>query len=312
SPPSRSRSWVTAPAAASWRSSPARSASPTASSSTATSTSRSSWRRTRAATCSACPVRPSCRASPPWRPWPPESPSSPPTPWPCRTWSTRESTGSSSRPATSRRWPRPSARCWATPRPGRAWAPPAVRSSPDMTSRTPWTPSKTSTRKRPRHPGTSSTPGTETGMSTQRILVVDDEPKIRMTVRGYLEADGFEVLEAADGPSGLDSVVREKPDLVVLDVMLPGLDGFEVLRRIRVTSQVPVILLTARTEEVDRVIGFTAGSDDYVTKPFSARELALRARAILRRADGPDSAPEDRALRFDGLVIDPDARTVVV
>jgi len=149
-------------------------------------------------------------------------------------------------------------------------------------------------------------------MSTQRILVVDDEPKIRMTVRGYLEADGFEVLEAADGPSGLDSVVREKPDLVVLDVMLPGLDGFEVLRRIRVTSQVPVILLTARTEEVDRVIGFTAGSDDYVTKPFSARELALRARAILRRADGPDSAPEDRALRFDGLVIDPDARTVVV
>src|SRR5690606_27969619 len=102
---------------------------------------------------------------------------------------------------------------------------------------------------------------------------------------------------------------REKPDLVVLDVMLPGLDGFEVLRRIRVTSQVPVILLTARTEEVDRVIGFTAGSDDYVTKPFSARELALRARAILRRADGP--AQEDRTLRFEGLVIDPEARTVV-
>ncbi|GGQ23422.1 MULTISPECIES: response regulator [Streptosporangiaceae] len=148
-------------------------------------------------------------------------------------------------------------------------------------------------------------------MSTQRILVVDDEPKIRMTVRGYLEADGFEVLEAPDGPSGLASVAREQPDLVVLDVMLPGLDGFEVLRRIRVTSQVPVILLTARTEEVDRVIGFTAGSDDYVTKPFSARELALRARAILRRADGPDPAPEDRTLRFEGLVIDPDARTVV-
>jgi DNA-binding response OmpR family regulator len=143
----------------------------------------------------------------------------------------------------------------------------------------------------------------------QRILVVDDEPKIRMTVRGYLEADGFEVLEAGDGPSGLAAVARERPDLVVLDVMLPGLDGFEVLRRIRVTSQVPVILLTARTEEVDRVIGFTAGSDDYVTKPFSARELALRARAILRRADGP--AQEDRTLRFEGLVIDPEARTVV-
>ncbi|SDQ60567.1 response regulator transcription factor [Thermostaphylospora chromogena] len=149
-------------------------------------------------------------------------------------------------------------------------------------------------------------------MSTQRILVVDDEPKIRMTVRGYLEADGFEVLEAADGPSGLASVLRDQPDLVVLDVMLPGLDGFEVLRRIRATSQVPVILLTARTEEVDRVIGFTAGSDDYVTKPFSARELALRARAILRRAEGLNPSPEDRVLRFDGLVIDPDARTVVV
>ncbi|MGN9845774.1 response regulator transcription factor [Nonomuraea sp. H19] len=147
-------------------------------------------------------------------------------------------------------------------------------------------------------------------MSTQRILVVDDEPKIRMTLRGYLEADGFEVLEAADGPSGLASAVREQPDLIVLDVMLPGLDGFEVLRRIRAIRQVPVILLTARTEEVDRVIGFTAGSDDYVTKPFSARELALRARAILRRAEGPAQAAEERTLRFDGLVIDPDTRTV--
>ncbi|GAA0983992.1 response regulator transcription factor [Acrocarpospora macrocephala] len=145
-------------------------------------------------------------------------------------------------------------------------------------------------------------------MSTQRILVVDDEPKIRMTLRGYLEADGFEVLEASDGPAGLAAAIRERPDLIVLDVMLPGLDGFEVLRRIRATRQVPVILLTARTEEVDRVIGFTAGSDDYVTKPFSARELALRARAILRRAEAP--ATEERTLRFDGLVIDPGTRTV--
>jgi DNA-binding response OmpR family regulator len=147
-------------------------------------------------------------------------------------------------------------------------------------------------------------------MSTQRVLVVDDEPKIRMTLRGYLEADGFEVIETSDGPSGLSAVIREQPDLVVLDVMLPGLDGFEVLRRIRATSQVPVILLTARDEEVDRVIGFTAGSDDYVTKPFSARELALRARAILRRAEG--HTHEDRTLRFDRLAIDPGARTVTV
>ncbi|MGW3624618.1 response regulator transcription factor [Streptomyces sp. NPDC000880] len=148
-------------------------------------------------------------------------------------------------------------------------------------------------------------------MSTQHVLVVDDEPKIRMTLRGYLEADGFEVMEAADGPSGLSAVISEKPDLVVLDVMLPGLDGFEVLRRIRATSQVPVILLTARDEEVDRVIGFTAGSDDYVTKPFSARELALRARAILRRAEGQQQThDEDRTLRFDSLVINPCTRTV--
>jgi DNA-binding response OmpR family regulator len=150
-------------------------------------------------------------------------------------------------------------------------------------------------------------------MSTQRVLVVDDEPKIRMTVRGYLEADGFQVLEAQDGPSGLQAVTRDRPDLVVLDVMLPGLDGFQVLRRIRQSSQVPVIMLTARDEEVDRLIGFTTGSDDYVTKPFSPRELALRVRAILRRTDSAPGAGEyDGSLRFDGLTIDPGTRTVLV
>jgi two-component system alkaline phosphatase synthesis response regulator PhoP len=150
-------------------------------------------------------------------------------------------------------------------------------------------------------------------MSTQRVLVVDDEPKIRMTVRGYLEADGFQVLEAPDGPSGLQAVTRDRPDLVVLDVMLPGLDGFQVLRRIRQSSQVPVIMLTARDEEVDRLIGFTTGSDDYVTKPFSPRELALRVRAILRRTDSaPGASEDDGTLGFAGLTIDPGARTVLV
>ena len=150
-------------------------------------------------------------------------------------------------------------------------------------------------------------------MSTQRVLVVDDEPKIRMTVRGYLEADGFHVVEAADGPSALQAVTRDRPDLVVLDVMLPGLDGFQVLRRIREASQIPVIMLTARDEEVDRLIGFTTGSDDYVTKPFSPRELALRVRAILRRTDSPpEAAHEDGVLRFDGLTVDPVTRTVLV
>ena len=150
-------------------------------------------------------------------------------------------------------------------------------------------------------------------MSTQRVLVVDDEPKIRMTVRGYLESDGFHVVEAADGPSALKAVTRDRPDLVVLDVMLPGLDGFQVLRRIREASQIPVILLTARDEEVDRLIGFTTGSDDYVTKPFSPRELALRVRAILRRTDNrAEATQEDDVLRFDGLTVDPETRTVLV
>ncbi|GEC10109.1 DNA-binding response regulator [Streptomyces spinoverrucosus] len=134
-----------------------------------------------------------------------------------------------------------------------------------------------------------------------------------MTVRGYLEADGFEVVEAPDGPAGLQAVTRDRPDLVVLDVMMPGLDGFQVLRRIRETSPVPVILLTARGEEVDRLIGFTTGSDDYVVKPFSPRELALRVRAVLRRTDGgPEAAQTDAVLRFDGLTVDPDTRTVLV
>ncbi|MEV7374690.1 response regulator transcription factor [Streptomyces sp. NPDC090301] len=150
-------------------------------------------------------------------------------------------------------------------------------------------------------------------MKAQRVLVVDDEPKIRMTVRGYLEADGLQVLEAGDGPSALKVLAANQPDLVVLDVMLPGLDGFEVLRRIRQTSKVPVIMLTARAEEVDRLIGFTGGSDDYVTKPFSPRELALRVRAILRRTEQPsDQAAADTTMRFEGLSLDPDSRTVRV
>ncbi|WP_129668708.1 response regulator transcription factor [Phytoactinopolyspora endophytica] len=151
-------------------------------------------------------------------------------------------------------------------------------------------------------------------MRTQRVLVVDDEAKIRMLVRAYLEADGFAVTEAADGTGGLRAALDEKPDLVILDVMLPGLDGFEVMRRLRKTSDVPVILLTARDEELDRVVGFTTGGDDYVTKPFSARELALRVRAILRRSTTSAGAadPDDAILRFDGLMIDPTRRTVVV
>ena len=147
-------------------------------------------------------------------------------------------------------------------------------------------------------------------MDKPTVLVVDDEPKIRAIVRHNLEADGFTVTEQADGPGALRAALDEHPDLVVLDVMLPGLDGVEVLRRLREASQVPVILLTARAEEVDKLIGLAVGADDYVTKPFSGRELAARARVILRRvslAPGPQSA---EPIRHGELTIDPGRREV--
>ncbi|HSR84881.1 MAG TPA: response regulator transcription factor [Streptosporangiaceae bacterium] len=143
------------------------------------------------------------------------------------------------------------------------------------------------------------------------MLVVDDEPKIREIVRRYLEADGFAVSEREDGAGALAAAQQERPDLVVLDVMLPGVDGVEVLRRLRETSQVPVILLTARDEEVDKLIGLAVGADDYVTKPFSGRELAARARVILRRAQRAPGTGQDAApIRHGGLTIDPARREV--
>lgn len=126
----------------------------------------------------------------------------------------------------------------------------------------------------------------------------------------YLKADGFEVVQAENGKQGLELALSQKPDIVVLDVGLPGLDGFEVLRRLRSSSTVPVIMLTARTEEVDRVVGLTVGADDYMTKPFSPRELVARIGAILRRiAQGAEGDPGER-LEFEGLTIDIDTREV--
>ena len=143
------------------------------------------------------------------------------------------------------------------------------------------------------------------------ILVVDDEPKIRDIVRRYLEADGFAVTECADGPSALRAAIEQRPDLVVLDIMLPGLDGVEVLRRLRETSQVPVIMLTARDEEVDKLIGLAVGADDYLTKPFSGRELAARARVILRRVHQQlPPVSQSEPIRLAGLVIDAARREV--
>ncbi len=137
------------------------------------------------------------------------------------------------------------------------------------------------------------------------VLVVDDDDTVREVVRRYLTRDGHRVIEAADGPSGLAAVHRERPDLIVLDLMLPGIDGLEVCRQIRSTSAVPVIMLTALGEESDRVVGLEYGADDYVVKPFSPRELALRVGRVLDRvtratpADAPPEPLIDGDLKLD-------------
>jgi DNA-binding response OmpR family regulator len=140
------------------------------------------------------------------------------------------------------------------------------------------------------------------------VLVVDDEPTIREIVISYLQRDGFATLEAADGNRARELLTTERPDLVVLDLMLPGVDGLELCRWIRASSRLPVIMLTARGDESDRIVGLELGADDYVTKPFSPRELAARVRTVLRRAELDVVA--DRPLSFDGLVIDPSSRDV--
>jgi DNA-binding response OmpR family regulator len=145
----------------------------------------------------------------------------------------------------------------------------------------------------------------------RQVLVVDDEPHIRTVLRGYLEAEGFAVSEAADGEAAVRQVRQHPPDLVLLDVMLPGIDGLEVLRQVRKFSDVYVILVTARSEEIDKLVGLGVGADDYVTKPFSPREVAARVKAVLRRDRGTrDTAAP--VLCFDGLTIDKDAREVRV
>ncbi|MCB0231383.1 MAG: response regulator, partial [Anaerolineae bacterium] len=123
-------------------------------------------------------------------------------------------------------------------------------------------------------------------MSQSKILIVDDEPNILQTVRAYLEREGYAVQSASDGAAALKLAYVFQPDLIVLDIMLPGIDGLEVLRQLRQTSDVYVLLLTARADETDKIVGLTVGADDYLTKPFSPRELVARIKAILRRGRG--------------------------
>jgi DNA-binding response OmpR family regulator len=143
------------------------------------------------------------------------------------------------------------------------------------------------------------------------VLVVEDEASIAEVVTLYLRRAGFDVLAARDGQQALDVLARESPDLVVLDLMLPRVDGYEITRRLRSCGDTPIIMLTARKTEADRIAGLEMGADDYVVKPFSAQELVSRVRAVLRRTSLPAAAPEPK-LEFDGLTIDPVSRTVLV
>ena len=138
-----------------------------------------------------------------------------------------------------------------------------------------------------------SKPTIATAIETLTVLVVEDEASITRLVRLYLEQSGFRVVAAADGLAALTLHEREQPALVILDLMLPELDGWEVCRRIRATSRTPILMLTARQTEEDRVAGLDLGADDYVTKPFSPRELVSRVRAILRRAAQPETSTAD-------------------
>jgi len=145
-----------------------------------------------------------------------------------------------------------------------------------------------------------------------KILAIDDEPSILNLVSAYLQAEGFDYHTAEDGVSGLKAFRAFKPDLVILDIMLPGMDGIEVLNRIRRESDAYVIMLTAKSEEVDKVVGLSVGADDYLTKPFSPRELMARVKAALRRMQQTTQQTDRKVLAFQNVRIDISARRVWV
>jgi len=145
----------------------------------------------------------------------------------------------------------------------------------------------------------------------QHILIVEDDPSVSEALAYTLEQEGFGVHSAADGVNALDEFERAKPDLVILDLMLPGLDGWQLFNAFRKQGDVPVIMLTARAEEADRVAGLEMGADDYVTKPFSMREVVARVRMVLRRAAGRD-AGEEGVLQAAGVTVDPGSHEVLV
>jgi DNA-binding response OmpR family regulator len=144
------------------------------------------------------------------------------------------------------------------------------------------------------------------------ILVVDDEPSISEVVGIYLQRAGYQVVIAPDGQAALEALERQPPDLVVLDLMLPRVDGLEITRQLRARGDTPIIMLTARREETDRILGLEMGADDYVVKPFSPRELVSRVKAVLRRARGSMMASDGQTLIYGDLSIDPETRRVAI
>ena len=149
-------------------------------------------------------------------------------------------------------------------------------------------------------------------MAKPKILIIDDEPSVRELASAYLRKENMEIYTASDGPAGLRSARAYRPDLIILDIMLPGMDGIELLSTLRRESDVYVIMLTAKAEETDKIVGLSVGADDYVTKPFSPRELVARVKAALRRLSGSGSIVEGGVLNFKHVRIDEGSRQVWV
>lgn len=148
-------------------------------------------------------------------------------------------------------------------------------------------------------------------MPKSRILIIEDEPKLAAMTAGFLREEGYDTAVCLDGAGALDEIRRYKPDLVILDVMLPGKSGLEICRAVRQESALPVIMVTAKTEEIDVLLGLELGADDYITKPFSLRQLAARVKAVLRRSGSLLSSHQD-LVKYDGLQIDFTAHEVIV
>ena len=151
-------------------------------------------------------------------------------------------------------------------------------------------------------------------MKTYKILVVDDEVDIVEFIGDYLTEEGYEVIKAYNGVEALDKMRQNRPDLVVLDIMLPGLDGFEVCKQIRTESTVPILMVTAKDSDVDKIVGLEIGADDYIPKPFNPRELVARVKAVLRRAYRPDYQPHSQVLtlKYKDLSIDTERRRATI